>query len=131
MIAAADWRQPARLSGLVVAPEAETRQRYGTTLSPLIPDIAYAEDGRDALVKALGDPPTVLVTEHALGFFDGETLCSLLRNDPLTAGVRLVVITRNDRHQIIHARASGADRVLTAPCKDDLLFHAVSRVLSR
>jgi CheY-like chemotaxis protein len=67
------------------------------------------------------------MTATDLAFINGYTLCSLLRADPLTAEMPVVVITVDaNLDDIIRARSSGADSVLVKPCRTDALLHAVA-----
>jgi CheY-like chemotaxis protein len=117
---------PERLA-LIVDPDADSRDVYGTILLPLAPAIEYAEDGREALAMAIGHPPRFVITETRLAFIDGCTLCSLLRADPLTADVPIVVLTSDANPDgIERARSSGADSVLIKPCKSEALFRALA-----
>jgi len=112
---------------LIVDPDAEARDQYGAILTTLAPEVEYAEDGREALAKAIGHSPRFMITETDLRFIDGYTLCSLLRADPLTADVPIVVITGDaDPHDIKRARSSGADTVLIKPCQPEALLRAVT-----
>jgi len=117
---------PARLA-LIVDPDAETRDRYGVILTAEASEIEYAEDGRDALAKAIGRPPRFMITETHLKFIHGYTLCALLRADPITANVRIVVITGDTSpDDIERARSSGADSVLRKPCQPEALLQAIA-----
>jgi CheY-like chemotaxis protein len=114
-------------SALVVDPDAKSRDLCAAVLTPMTLGIEYAEDGREALVKAIADPPAVVITETRLPFISGYALCELLRADPRTADVAIVVITHSvDPDNIDRARSAGADRVLTKPCLPEALMHAVA-----
>jgi CheY-like chemotaxis protein len=112
---------------LVVDPDAERRAVYSLILAPMASAIEFAADGRQALAMAIGHQPRFVVTEAHLAFIDGYTLCSLLRADPLTADVPIVVVTGDsDADGPERARAAGADSVLVKPCEPDALLHAVA-----
>jgi CheY-like chemotaxis protein len=113
---------------LIVDPDKDTRAKYGGVLTPLATTIEYAEDGREALVKAIANPPNFVITDTRLAFVSGCALCSLLRADPLTADVRIVLIAADaDPNYITRALASGADHVLMKPCTPEALLEAVAR----
>jgi len=86
--------------------------------------VDQAADGRDALVKALGAPPQVVVARIHLPLIDGCSLSQLLRRDQQTARVPIVAIT--DRAEAAAARtraaAAGADAVLALPLLPDQLI---------
>jgi len=51
---------------LVADPDADTRTLYQLALPPAGCSVIEAGDGRDALTKALAEPPTLLITELRL-----------------------------------------------------------------
>jgi CheY-like chemotaxis protein len=113
------------LSALIVASDVQELDLYRDALAPELCDLECAKDAREALVKAIAHHPRVVVTDIHLRLFDGGVLCSLLRSDPLTAGVRIVVITADSPSQIKRAEACGADCVLTKPIRAEALRRAV------
>src|SRR5262245_38908700 len=89
-------------------------------------DVVLARDGRDALVKALSRPPSLLVTDTQLRFIDGLQLCELLHGDHGTRDVPIIVIATTTA-QDLAARAThaGARLVLEKPpAVEVLLKHA-------
>jgi len=113
---------------LVVDPEEETRDLYGAILAPVATEIEYSEDGRDALAKAIGRPPSFVIAETHLPFINGYALCSLLRAEPSTAEVPIILITGDaDPGCIRRACSSGADRILFKPYAPEALLEAVAR----
>ena len=99
--------------GLVVDPDAGNRDQCRSILGPIVQDIVYAEDGREALALAITHRPRFVITATGLRFIDGYTLCSLLRAEPLTADVPIVMLTCDTTPATVTlARSSGADRVV-------------------
>lgn len=114
---------------LVVEPDPEVRELYGSVLRPILTEIEYADDGRDGLAKAIGQKPAVVITETRLAFINGYTLCSLLRQDPITANAAIIVVTVDaNPSEVNRALASGADRVLAKPCAADALFSLITGI---
>lgn len=114
---------------LLVDSDDDTRDLYKTFLSARRYAIEEASNGPQALAKAISDPPDILVTEITLPGFDGYSLCELLRNDPATKSIPIVVLTADARmfnHQ--RALAAGADVVLVKPCPPDALIAALDDV---
>jgi CheY-like chemotaxis protein len=108
---------------LVVDPDEDTQELYKAFLVPRRYVVAHAHDGRDALAKAIGDPPDVIITETDLPFIDGYALCQLLRSDPSTRNIPIVVVTADARTAAgQRARTAGADTVLVKPCLPESLF---------
>ena len=109
------WQTDGAIRILIADPDADLRARYRASLHAT-EELIEAADGRDALVKALAAPPAMLVTELRLPFIDGVALCDILRRDPTTAHVPIVVVTDIvEPKQIDRARHAGADAVLTKP----------------
>jgi CheY-like chemotaxis protein len=117
---------------LLVDPDDDTRDLYKRFLGPHQFIINEATDGPRALAIAISDPPDVVVTETMLPGFDGYSLCEVLRRDPSTAGIPIVVLTAEPR-TVNHRRAlaAGADLVLVKPCLPDALLAAIVEARAR
>jgi len=126
--------EPAPLiaSALLVDSDPDTRLLYRTVFEPFVGAFLEAEDGAEALGKAIQEPPDLIVTETRLRRVDGFSLCSLLRRDPVTHNVRIMVITSAasavDRER---AASAGADEVLVKPCDLGEMVAALRRVCER
>jgi len=95
-------------------------------------DVVEASDGRDALAKALGRPPSLIVTEAILPFIDGYALCALLRHDSITRTVPILMVTAETRsREIARAKAAGADTVLVKPAAQEVVLNEIRRLLVR
>src|SRR6476619_2091162 len=85
--------QPIPLT-LLVDRDSDTRRMYAeylTQASACVID--EAEDGREALAKAISSRPDILITETRLPGISGYDLCSLLRADETTRDIPIVFIT--------------------------------------
>jgi CheY-like chemotaxis protein len=60
-------------------------------LTPLA-EIAIANDGADALLKAVDDPPDLLISDFRMPGMDGRQLLEKLKNRPATAGVAVILM---------------------------------------
>jgi CheY-like chemotaxis protein len=113
---------------LIVDPDTESRDLYDGILTLVVSEIEYADDGRDALAKAIGHLPGLIIMETRLAFISGYTLCSLLRSDPITSDVPIVVVTVDaNPPDIERARTSGADSVLAKPFLPEALLQSIVR----
>jgi CheY-like chemotaxis protein len=111
----------------MVDPDAGNRDECRSILRPIVQDILFAEDGREALALAISHRPRFVITATGLRFIDGYTLCSLLRAEPITADVPIVVLTSDiTPANVTQARSSGADRVVGTPYSPDMLLQAVA-----
>ena len=91
-----------------------------------------AGDGREALAKAIAEPPDVIVMEATLPGITGYDLCQLLRKDRDTSTVPILVVTADadpQTHQRLHA--AGADVVLSKPCAPTVLVSHVDEAIEQ
>jgi|GraSoiStandDraft_25_1057303.scaffolds.fasta_scaffold82009_2 DNA-binding response OmpR family regulator len=115
---------------LLVDRDFDTRSLYRHTLMASGWRVDEADDGREGLVKVLERRPSLVVTEVRLPYIDGYELCQLIRRDPETCGVRIVVLTAEAfPAQISRAQRAGADSVLVKPCLPDRLERELKRLL--
>ena len=127
-IMAADDRRPIRI--LIADADADTRSLYEEVLTLAGCDVVQARDGRDALVKALSTPPTLLITETYLPFLSGYDLCGLLRHDSATRALPILVVTTETRlSRLERVRATGVDSVLNKPVDPDQLVTEIQHML--
>src|SRR5436190_11566375 len=95
---------------LLVDRDFETRSLYRHSLMASGWRVEESDDGRDALVKVIERHPSLVVTEIRLPYIDGYQLCQLLRRDPDTRDVQIVVLTGEAfPAQLDRARRVGAD----------------------
>jgi len=111
--------------------DVDSRQMYAEFLRLDAYEIDEAEDGREALAKALSRRPDVLVTETRLPYLSGFELCRLLRRDEQTRTMPIIVLTADAMERDVRlAVAAGADRVLIKPCLPEQLSEQISALLS-
>ncbi|MFA7330159.1 MAG: response regulator [Candidatus Delongbacteria bacterium] len=74
-------------------------------------EVREAVNGREALDLLLLEPADVLITDLVMPVMDGEELLRQVKDDPLTAGVQVVVVSsasnesRRDRLIVMGAKA--------------------------
>src|SRR5881396_1349809 len=66
-------------------------------------DVVTADDGKEALKKALAVLPNLILLDLMLPEIDGLEVCKTLRHDPTTAAIPIIMLT---------AKAAEIDRVL-------------------
>jgi CheY-like chemotaxis protein len=119
-----------QLTVLLVDHDVDTRRMYAAYLQQST-CVEEAEDGREALAKAIARRPSVVVTETRLPGIDGFELCRILRQDEATRSIPIVVVTADAFGRDVHrARTSGADVVLTKPCLPEQLGCEIRRLLA-
>jgi CheY-like chemotaxis protein len=113
---------------LIADPDADTRALYRDVFARVGCDVVEAADGRDALAKALPSPPSLVITELTLPFVNGYALCDILRHDPLTASVPIVVVTAPDCAE--RAEGIDVDALLLKPTAPASLISEARRLLA-
>ncbi len=120
-----------RLRVLVADPDADTRSLYRHTFELAGCDVLESSDGRDALAKALVGSPSLVVTDIRLPMLDGCALCEILRRDPVTRSVPILVVTAEVRPaEWSRIRRAGADAVLVKPVPLDDLLRETERLIT-
>jgi CheY-like chemotaxis protein len=113
---------------LLVEPHEDTRTLYATYLSGEGCQVDQAEDGREALVKALTQQPDAIVMETRLPEIDGFELCRLLRHDSATLQTPILIVTADAHAAERNALHAGADAVLLKPCLPERVLAEVRRL---
>jgi DNA-binding response OmpR family regulator len=88
---------------LVVDDEPDTVELIEFNLKNAGYDIVTADDGAEALRKARSTEPDLIILDVMLPELDGLQVCKLLRNDPATAKIPVLMLT---------AKAAEVDRIL-------------------
>lgn len=122
----------APLRVLVADPDADTRALYQTALPLAGCEVIEASDGRDALTKALVQPPTLIISELRLPLVDGYALCEILRRDAATRSVPILIVTADARAtERERIQKAGADAVLVKPTPPDAILSTMRNLLTR
>ena len=94
--------------------------------------VSCVANGGDAVKSARSAPPDLVVLDLMLPGLDGLEVCSLLKNDPKTRGVAIVMLTaRGEEHDIVRGLEIGADDYVTKPFSPGILVARVQAVLRR
>jgi two-component system phosphate regulon response regulator PhoB len=95
-------------------------------------DVITAEDGEEALKKARSSAPDLLVLDIMLPEIDGFEVCKLLRRDPSTAKIPIIMLTAKaaeiDR---VLGLEFGADDYLTKPFSPRELILRIKKLIQR
>jgi DNA-binding response OmpR family regulator len=110
----------------------DTLQKYGQYLKNSGMEVDEASDGRVALAKALTSWHDVLVTETELPGMNGYELCEVIRHDPATTRMAIVVVTGGGYvADLKRARQAGADTILVKPCLPEALLAEIQKAIAR
>ncbi len=116
---------------LVADPDQDHRTLYQEALRTAGYAVTEASDGRAALTEALTRPPALLLTELRLPLVDGLGLCEVLRRDPETRAIPILVVTAEAHEwELARIREAGANAVLVKPALPDVVVREVERWLS-
>ncbi len=122
----------APLRVLIADPDADTRALYQTALALDGCYVIEATDGRDALTKALVQPPTLIISELRLPLMNGDALCEILRRDAATCSIPILIVTAEARSMALERiQEAGADAVLVKPTTPDAVVSEGRRLVAR
>ena len=62
-------------------------------------EVTVGTDAADALLKAVDDPPDVLISDYRMPGMDGRQLLEKLKSRPATAGIAVILMATQGRHQ--------------------------------
>ena len=94
--------------------------------------VQIAEDGVAGGRALLAQTPDLVVSDLNMPFLNGFELLSLLRSDPQTASIPVILLSgRNDGDTMVKAVELGAADYLTKPVTRDQLLESIEAVLSR
>jgi two-component system response regulator MprA len=91
--------------------------------------VEFADDGEAALAQARAVRPALVITEILVPKLDGLALCRLLKDDPDTRGVRVLIFSILTA--AARARDAGADAFLRKPLAEQALVDTVGQLLAR
>jgi CheY-like chemotaxis protein len=117
---------------LIADADADTRELYRAIFPPHQYVVEECDDGAEALGRALARRPDLIITETHLTRIEGFALCRLLRADPITRMVPIVVVTSAaGMGDAARAMQAGASQVLVKPCDPEVVVDAARRALER
>ena len=94
-------------------------------------EVVTAQDGPDALAKAVTVQPDLVVLDVLMPGIDGYTICARIRADASLAAVPVLIVSANyasaDREA---ARRAGADDFLVKPFHPTMLLDKAKAMLS-
>jgi CheY-like chemotaxis protein len=101
---------------LVVDDDEVIRQLIAVNLTLEGFDVVTAVDGRDCLEKVAQVAPDVVTLDVMMPHLDGWVTATMLRKNPATAGIKVVLITaRAQEEDKERGRDIGVDAYLTKP----------------
>lgn len=114
---------------LIVDDEEQIRRALRAILHPRGYELVFAENGQEALVRAVDLPPDLVILDLTLPDLDGIDVCRELRSW-MTAPI-LVLSVRSSEQDKIAALDEGADDYLTKPFSAGELLARIRALLRR
>jgi two-component system phosphate regulon response regulator PhoB len=117
---------------LIVDDEPEAVELVEFNLKQAGFEVVAAADGAEALQKARAELPSLIVLDLMLPEIDGLEICRMLRRDPATAAVPIIMVTAKaaEIDRIIGLEV-GADDYVTKPFSPRELVLRVKKMLER
>ena len=95
-------------------------------------DVTTVTTGEEALKKAKGSVPDLVLLDLMLPGVDGLEVCNILKREPKTAHVPIVMLTaKGEEADIVAGLELGADDYITKPFSPRVLVARVKAVLRR
>ena len=92
----------------------------------------YVRNGADALHRSVEKPPDLIILDLMLPEVDGMIVCRLLKNDPRTKNIPVVMVTaKTEEKDRVAGLELGADDYITKPFSPREVVLRVSAVLRR
>ena len=117
---------------LLVEDVADTREMYADYLRHCGFQVTTVTTGAEALDAAREHTPDVILMDAAMPGLDGWAATKLLKNDPITRNVPVLILTAHvfAEHRA-KAQEAGADGFIGKPCMPDELAREIIATLQR
>jgi CheY-like chemotaxis protein len=106
---------------LMVEDNALQRRQIEAQLQPLGHQIISATNGQEALDRMRLLIPDLIIMDAVMPSIDGFKACEMMKADPMTAGIPIIVLTALSRDAKDRSYAAGADDFLRKPANTMLL----------
>ncbi|MBN1114665.1 MAG: response regulator transcription factor [Oligoflexia bacterium] len=113
----------------------EDDEDFREALNHLLSDkyyLTFADNGLDGLKKATGEQtPDLVVIDGNLPVMDGYDLCKLLRENPKTRNVPLLILTGDENRNELKGLEMGADDFIEKPVSREIIIARIDTKLQR
>jgi DNA-binding response OmpR family regulator len=117
---------------LVADDDADIRDLVAFKLEQAGFEVIAVEDGHTALERAQSRKPTLAVLDVSMPGLSGIDVCRMLRSEPATAGILIILLTARVQEQDVEGGFSaGADDYVTKPFSPRELVSRIQALLSR
>lgn len=111
---------------LIAERDQSVRRLQGLFLERAGFTVEFADDGHEALERAVQTVPALVITEILIPKLDGLALCRRLREEPRTRGLPIIVFSILAAGQ--RASEAGATAFLRKPLVDSIFVAAVQEL---
>jgi len=94
-------------------------------------DVTVAPDAADALLKAVDDPPDVLVSDYRMAGMDGRQLLEKLKSRPATSGVAVILMASKADISERFTTQDAIEEYIEKPFFLKDAMHKIKRVVDR
>jgi two-component system, OmpR family, phosphate regulon response regulator PhoB len=117
---------------LVADDDADIRDLVAFKLEQAGLEVVAVEDGQAALEQARSRLPALAVLDVSMPGLSGIDVCRMIRADPATAGMLVIMLTARVQEQDVEGGFSaGADDYVTKPFSPRELVSRIQALLSR
>lgn len=117
---------------LVADDDADIRDLVAFKLEQAGLEVVAVEDGQTAVEQARVRQPALAVLDVSMPGLSGIDVCRMLRADPATAGILVIMLTARVQEQDVEGGFSaGADDYVTKPFSPRELVSRIQALLSR
>ena len=117
---------------LVADDDADIRDLVAFKLEQAGLEVIAVEDGESALEEARVREPALAVLDISMPGLSGIDVCRILRSEPATAGILIIMLTARVQEQDVEGGFSaGADDYVTKPFSPRELVSRIQALLSR
>ncbi len=93
--------------------------------------VRAAANGKEALLLARMDQPSLIISDIIMPEMDGYEFCSQIRQNEILKDIPVILLTAlSDPDEIIRGLQSGADDFITKPYNDDRLLSSIRRLIA-
>ena len=116
---------------MIVEDELDIAENLAALLTAKGHKTSIVSDGAEALQRIRKELPELILLDVMLPRLSGFDVCKLLRQEPKTAKIKVVMVTGLGRGGDVEtAFASGADDYLIKPFDSERLFKKIAKVMA-
>jgi CheY-like chemotaxis protein len=113
---------------MIADADPNVRELAGIFLTQAGYHVEYALNGYEALDRARLDQPDLVMVDIIIPRLDGLALCRLLKGDPATRKIKVLVFSELSSQEE-RAQIAGADAFLSKPVEKTRLVDAITKII--